>query len=194
MVDALVQKQLAESMAEQARMMESRQASDASQLQTEARKLAEAMETARDRASELQRNVRAEELEHQLEALQKQAGTLVESSSELTDVHGAQMAAIEKRLAELQAGLSDSHGAAMFVGRRLKIVDIQGLSSVVRDELLAKLPAHVGDILAEDSMEKVAAAVKQFDEHLGFSMLTTPDGQAQIRITAPGSGHASELQ
>jgi TonB family protein len=192
MVDALVQKQLAESMAEQARMMESRQASDASQLQTEARKLAEAMETARDRASELQRNVRAEELEHQLEALQKQAGTLVESSSELTDVHGAQMAAIEKRLAELQAGLSDSHGAAMFVGRRLKIVDIQGLSSVVRDELLAKLPAHVGDILAEDSMEKVAAAVKQFDEHLGLSMLTTHDGQVEIRIAAPGSWAGGE--
>jgi hypothetical protein len=76
----------------------------------------------------------------------------------------------------------------------LKTIDIQGLSSAVRDELLAKLPVHVGDTLAEDSMEKVAAAVKQFDEHLGLSMLTTPYGQAKIRITAPGSGHGSEPQ
>jgi hypothetical protein len=62
----------------------------------------------------------------------------------------------------------------------------------VRDELLAKLPAHVGDILAEDSMEKVAAAVKQFDEHLGLSMLTTHDGQVEIRIAAPGSWAGGE--
>ena len=104
------------------------------------------------------------------------------------------MAAMEKRLAELQAGLSDSHDAAMFVGRRLKIIDIQSVSSAARDELLAKLPVHVGDTLAEDSMERVEATVKQFDEHLGLSVLTTHDGQVEIHITAPGSGDARELR
>ena len=62
----------------------------------------------------------------------------------------------------------------------------------MRDELLAKLPVHVGDTLAADSMEKVEAAVKQFDEHLGLSMFTTRDGQAEIRIAAPGSGDSLE--
>lgn len=85
-----------------------------------------------------------------------------------------------------QAGLIDFNGAAMLAGRRLKTIKTRGLSSAVRDELLAKLPVHVGDTLAEDSMEKVDAAVKQFDEHRGLSMLATHDGQAEIRITAPG--------
>jgi hypothetical protein len=80
------------------------------------------------------------------------------------------------------------------VGRRLKIIDIQSVSSAARDELLAKLPVHVGDTLAEDSMERVEATVKQFDEHLGLSVLTTHDGQVEIHITAPGSGDARELR
>jgi len=33
-------------------------------------------------------------------------------------------------------------------------------------------------------MEKVDAAVKQVDEHLGLSMFTTSDGQVEIRIAA----------
>jgi TonB family protein len=189
MVDALVQKQLAESMAE-ARTRQSRQAVDASELQTEAKKLAELLDTARVEhelaSAKLADSVAQQDRASQLQ-WDAQAAALAASASALTNARMAQMAALEKSLAEL-------HGAAMFAGRRLKTIDIQGLGSAVRDELLAKLPVHVGDTLAEDSMEKVAAAVKQFDEHLGFSMLTTPDGQAQIRITAPGSGHASELQ
>jgi TonB family protein len=181
MVDALLQKQLAESMAEQARALQSPQADDASELQAEARKSA-----LRPRQMVL--------LEHELQALQKQATAVTESASELTDIRGDQMAAMEKRLAELQAGLSDSHDAARLVGRRLKIIDIQSVSSAARDELLAKLPVHVGDTLAEDSMERVEATVKQFDEHLGLSVLTTHDGQVEIHITAPGSGDARELR
>jgi outer membrane protein assembly factor BamA len=72
----------------------------------------------------------------------------------------------------------------MFAGRRLKAIDIQGLTSASRDELLAKLPVHVGDTLAEDSMDKVEAAVKLFDRHLALSMFTTDDGQVEIRLEA----------
>jgi hypothetical protein len=34
--------------------------------------------------------------------------------------------------------------------------------------------------------------VKQFDEHLGLSMFTTRDGQAEIRIAAQGYGDSFE--
>jgi len=104
------------------------------------------------------------------------------------------MAALEKWLAELQQGFGEFRGAAMFAGRKVKIIHIQGLTPALRDELLARLPVHVGDTLAEDSMEKVDEAVKQFDEHLGLSMLTTRDGQVEIRIAAPGSGDSWEPQ
>jgi outer membrane protein assembly factor BamA len=101
------------------------------------------------------------------------------------------MAAMEKTLAELRAALGEIRGPAL-AGRRLKTISIQGLTSASRDELLAKLPVHVGDTLAEDSMEKIEAAVKQFDEYLGLSMFTTRNGQAEIRIAALGSGNSFE--
>jgi TonB family protein len=125
-----------------------------------------------------QKELPAQELlkERQLQALLKQA-------AELTDNGKAQMAELEKSLAQVKAGSPD-FDAAMFAGRRLKTIDIEGLTAASRDELLAKLPVHVGDTLAEDSMERVQVVVKQFDEHLGFSMLTTRDGQVEIRISA----------
>jgi len=39
-----------------------------------------------------------------------------------------------------------------------------------------------GDTLSADSLNKVEAAVKQFDEHLSLSMTTDADGQVEIRI------------
>jgi TonB family protein len=204
LVEALVRKQLVEKMAEQARTLQNRQSAGASELRTEARKLGELMDTARaegelasaelaeslaqqDRAGQLQWTAQAGELAHQLQVLRKQAAAIAGTNSALTDARTAQMAAMAKKLAELQAGFGDFHGAAMFAGRRLRTIHVQGLTSQVRDELLAKLPVHVGDTLAEDSMEKVEAAVKQFDEHLELWMFTTRDGQAEIRIAAPGS-------
>jgi hypothetical protein len=216
-VQALVQKQLAESMAEQARSLQE-QTADASEMQTEAKKLAEQMKRMQaharavdwhkgtlpeDRFSALlkqaegillyaeppqsQRSAQAKELEHQLQVLQNQAAALAANNSV-----AAQMAAIEKRLADLRAGSRDFSGAAMFAGRRLKTIRIQGLTNASRDQLLAKLPVHVGDTLAEDSMEKVDAAVKQFDSDLGLWMLTTRDGQVEIRIFTPGSSGSLE--
>jgi len=63
------------------------------------------------------------------------------------------------------------------------------LGAAAREELLAKLPVHVGDTLAEDSMQKIEAVTKQFDEHLGLSMCTVSNGEVEVRITAPGPGH-----
>jgi hypothetical protein len=210
MIDATIQKKLAENMAEsiseQARNLQSRYTADASRQQTEATKLAEmsaAVQAERnlastklaellaeeDQARQGRRHAQAEEeteaIQRALQTLQAQAAALTGTNSALTDARRAQLAVMEKDLAELRAGLADSRSSPVFAGRKLKNIDIQGLTPASRDELLAKLPVHVGDTLAEDSMEKVEAAVKQFDEHLGLSMFTANDGQVEIRITAP---------
>jgi TonB family protein len=210
MIDATIQKKLAENMAEsiseQARNLQSRYTADASRQQTEATKLAEmsaAVQAERnlastklaellaeeDQARQGRRHAQAEEeteaIQRALQTLQAQAAALTGTNSALTDARRAQLAVMEKDLAELRAGLADSRSSPVFAGRKLKNIDIQGLTAASRDELLAKLPVHVGDTLAEDSMEKVEAAVKQFDEHLGLSMFTANDGQVEIRITAP---------
>jgi len=190
-VDALVRKQLAERMEEQARAMQSRQSADASELATQARELAERLERMK-----AERDLESAKM---AESLAEQQAALTASSSTLTDAQRSQLAAMEKKLAELRTGSFEFrdgsfefHGGAMFAGRRLKRIDVQGLTSALREELVAKLPVHLGDTLSEGSMEKVEAAVKQFDEHLGVSMFTTRDGQAEIRITAPGSGDSRE--
>jgi chromosome segregation ATPase len=197
---------MAESISEQARNLQSRYTADASRQQTEATKLAEmsaAVQAERnlastklaellaeeDQARQGRRHAQAEEeteaIQRALQTLQAQAAALTGTNSALTDARRAQLAVMEKDLAELRAGLADSRSSPVFAGRKLKNIDIQGLTAASRDELLAKLPVHVGDTLAEDSMEKVEAAVKQFDEHLGLSMFTANDGQVEIRITAP---------
>ena len=96
------------------------------------------------------------------------------------------MAELAERMAELQSGVQNFRDP-VFTGRRVKGITVRGLSSAMRDDLLRNLPVHVGDTLDEDSLQKIEAAVKQFDEHLGLSMFTAGDGLAEIRITAPGS-------
>lgn len=178
---AEVNQQLAQKLAEEARNLQ-KQTGDASELQADARKLAEQVKKLQAERNvldqeQMQRYVQAQVLEHELEVLRDEGASLAANNSA-----AAQMAVLEKKLAELREGSHDFSGAAMFAGRRLKTIDIRGLTNASRDELLAKLPVQVGDILAEDSMEKVNAAVKQFDSDLGFSMLTTRDGQVEIRI------------
>ena len=179
LVQALVQKRVAENMAKQARTLQGEQSADASKLQADAKRLAGQMAKARAEAE----SANLEQSLAQLQALKNLAG----ADSALTEARMNQLAAVEKQLAELRDGLGSFQGAAIFAGRRLTSIDIRGLTSAARDELLAKLPVHVGDTMAEDSMEKAGAALKQFDEHLALSMFTTRDGQVGIRIAAPGS-------
>jgi TonB family protein len=185
LVQALVQKELAENMAKQAHTLQGEQSADASKLQDDAKRLAEQMDKAPAEAK-----MASADLASTLAELQ--ARQLLRADSALTDAGNSQLAAVEKQLAELRDGLGSFQGAAMFAGRRLKLIDMQGLTIASRDELLAKLPVHVGDTLAEDSMDKVRAALKQFDEHLGLAMFTTRDGQVEIRIEAPGSSGSLE--
>jgi TonB family protein len=188
-----------------------RQSAGASRLQADAKRLAEQMDKARAEAKmasedlastlaelEARQLLRADSTltdarNSQIAAMEKRLAelqalkNLAGADSALTEARRNQLAAVEKQLAELRDGLASFQGAAIFAGRRLKSIDIRGLTSAARDELLAKLPVHVGDTMAEDSMEKAGAALKQFDEHLALSMVTTRDGQVEIRITAPGS-------
>jgi len=183
MLQALVQKQLAENMAEEARRLQSQQSADASKMQADAKRLAEMLQKAQAE-HQLESAKLAQLYAEQVSASQaQQSEQAAELEKQLQDLRDHQTAEVRKRLAELQAGHGSIQGA-LFAGRRLKAIHIQGLSDASRDELLAKLPVRVGDTLAEDSMEKVDAAVKQFDEHLGLSMVTVPDGQVEIRITA----------
>ena len=180
-----MQKELAENMAKQAHTLQGEQSADASKLQDDAKRLTEQMDKAPAEAK-----MASADLASTLAELQ--ARQLLRADSALTDAGNSQLAAVEKQLAELRDGLGSFQGAAMFAGRRLKLIDMQGLTIASRDELLAKLPVHVGDTLAEDSMDKVRAALKQFDEHLGLAMFTTRDGQVEIRIAAPGSSGSLE--
>ncbi len=189
-----LQRQLAENMAEQARTLQGRQSADASELQTEARKLAELTEQLRHErewASDKLAGSYADqirELENQLRALQSRQRALEENPS--NPAEGGPNAIYFPDLMKVGPGALYFKGPSV-AGRRLKAIDIQGLTAASRDELLAKLPVHVGDTLAGDTMESVEAAVKQFDERLGLSMFTT-GGQVEIRITAPGSSDSGE--
>jgi TonB family protein len=68
----------------------------------------------------------------------------------------------------------------------LSEIVVEGLPDEAADRLRSQLPAHVGDALTPDLRQKVAAAVKQFDEHLLISQNNTSGG-ATLRISAPGA-------
>jgi TonB family protein len=76
--------------------------------------------------------------------------------------------------------------AAPLPGRAVKNIVFTGLSSLVKNDLAARLPIHVGDVLSESVMETAYKAVKAYDEHLEISVLPSVDGQAEVRIGVAG--------
>lgn len=210
-VNVLMQKQLAENMERQARDQQTRKL-EALEAQAEAKRLVEQlpnMKIKRDLMSaELAQSLAEQDLENQgrwtaqekekseaieskLEALRSQAAAQAGSDSALSAARSSQMVALEKRLAELHARFGDFHFDAMVAGRTLKAIDVQGLTPAAREELLAKLPVHVGDTLAEDSMDKIEAAARQFDQHLNISVISH-DGQVELHIAVTGSNNVLE--
>ena len=176
------EKQAADFQAQAEALAEVKQEQDTVQVLA-AKRLAEQMaQQAGDLESRLQ--ARTKMAESQLQALLAQRAL---QESAYAESQASQISALEKRLAELRVR-SDFQGAAMLAGRRVKRIEVQRLATAARDELLAKLPVHEGDTLAEDSMEKLAAAARQFDEHLSWSVFAASDGQVEIRIAPSGSG------
>jgi len=145
-----------------------REAQEAQALQsgeqlTEARRLSDylrQLQAARESAlaeqnqgNQLQWSEQAEALDRQLQILRKETAVLEGKGAQFEEVQRAQMAAMEERLAAMQTGVRGLHGLS-FKGRRLKNISVLGLNASQRDELLARLPVHVGDTLAGDSTEK----------------------------------------
>lgn len=66
----------------------------------------------------------------------------------------------------------------------LQRIEIEGLSDTAQDELLQRLPVHVGDTIDADSMQSVAQAVRAFDDHL-VVYTRRADGALQIFLAPP---------
>ncbi len=72
-------------------------------------------------------------------------------------------------------------------GRRVSGIYIGGLSEQSRNDLTSRLPVHVGDTLAADSIARLRTAVREFDEHLNVGTAAMQNGELTISIQAPGS-------
>jgi TonB family protein len=75
-----------------------------------------------------------------------------------------------------------SIAAPVAAARTITSIDVEGLSDQGRDELLAKLPVHVGEQTAADTAAKLIAAVKAYDMHLVVTAMPNADGTASVRI------------
>jgi TonB family protein len=106
------------------------------------------------------------------------------------------LAAMNELVARVDAGVAQAgaepvapraggRGAARFVGRVLQSIATPGMSDSARNELLPRLPVRPGDVVTEGLLEQIGASVRGYDEHLRVQVLSTSDGQAELRISAP---------
>jgi TonB family protein len=70
---------------------------------------------------------------------------------------------------------------------RIQFINVDGLPQQARDELISRLPVHEGDIYADDTMQKIAQAAKDFDEHLTTRFQGANGNGVSIQILAPGA-------
>jgi TonB family protein len=69
--------------------------------------------------------------------------------------------------------------------KKLETLEVLGLSDAARDQLLAQLPAHVGDTLSGDTLSRLVDVVRQFDSHLTVNTTGTPSGSLYMVIKTP---------
>jgi TonB family protein len=74
-----------------------------------------------------------------------------------------------------------------WVGRKVKAINVVGLSDELRADLLSQLPVHEGDTLSFDSFIDVVKAARAFDEHLGISAPSAGGNEVTLQISAPGA-------
>jgi protein TonB len=70
---------------------------------------------------------------------------------------------------------------------RIQHINVDGLSQQARDELISRLPVHEGDIYSNDTLQKMAQAAKDFDEHLTTRFQGGNGNGVSIQILAPGA-------
>jgi len=74
------------------------------------------------------------------------------------------------------------------VGKTLQLLRINGLTDDAKNRLMARLPVHEGDILGSDSFDRLAKAVRDYDEHLNVNMMRVDrEGNMAFVISAPGA-------
>jgi hypothetical protein len=71
-------------------------------------------------------------------------------------------------------------------GRTIKAIEVVGLSDTAKNDLMSRLPLHVGDTISPGSLDVVRRVVNEFDEHLEFMTRPLENSGASIRISAPG--------
>ena len=130
---------------------------------------------------------RRQQLERQIQDVKKQA-----SVAEYSGVPESERAALKLRMAELVRALNATPFEGRenprtvkmteVAGRPVKTIAAFGLAEAARADLLSRLPVRVGDILTPESLEATRKAVRDYDEHLAVSVVSTVDGQAEIRI------------
>jgi len=72
-------------------------------------------------------------------------------------------------------------------GRVVGRIDTFGLSDSVREQIVQKLPVHIGDTFTHDIQEATTQAVTSFDEHFSLRYYPLENGQMAIAIGAPGT-------
>ncbi len=75
----------------------------------------------------------------------------------------------------------------------LKEIQIDGLTTTARDELMSRLPVHVGDSVDADVMQSVTQTVRAFDEHL-VAAAKWNEGILRIFVAAPRAEGTAPLR
>ena len=119
-------------------------------------------------------------------------------SAPMQSMEAAARAALQEKLKEIQAQHPDKPltvrlSPPLLEGKRIYQINIWGLSDQSRNELAARLPVHVGDTLAADTIDRVRAEVRAFDEHLGVGTAVNANGEVSLNIQMPGSFNYQEL-
>jgi len=78
-----------------------------------------------------------------------------------------------------------SRGPSGPIGKRIDEIEILGLPVEPRNELLARLPLHPGDVVSEESAEAAGRAVREFDEHLNLGFVSVSSSQTRLQIVGP---------
>ena len=130
--------------------------------------------------------------EEQIKALRAQ---MTDRASQLQQQDPATRQQSIARLNEVQTQLNSltrQLGPPSLAGQRVSRISIYGLSEQSRNDLTARLPVHVGDTLAADSVDRVRAEVRAFDEHLNVGSASA-NGEVALNIQMPGSSMSGEV-
>lgn len=154
----------------------------------EYRTLADEQALFRNRVAERQADL--SKLEQELQLLRDQQVTRApEQVAELQ----LQLEQAQARLEDARRGWAGTREESSADGRTLRRIEVTGLSDQVRVDLMGRLQVHIGDLLTREAVERVAAAVHQFDQHLELEVRNVEGNQVEgnqvdIRIMAPGQG------